>query len=129
MDQKKIDRINALARKARTPEGLTQEDKDAYRQRHAEALEQDFVPAYQLLIDGLTALKGTGTNDGGQCGYPEGKAYYEYLVYSSTGTSYGSVDDLLEDVEYTMEDALISTSLLLRQYPELIDEVDTYAFF
>lgn len=109
-------------------EGLTQEDKDAYRQRHAEALEQDFVPAYQLLIDGLTALKGTGTNDGGQCGYPEGKAYYEYLVYSSTGTSYRSVDDLLEDVEYTMEDALISTSLLLRQYPELIDEVDTYAF-
>lgn len=27
MDQKKIDRINALARKAKTPEGLTPEEK------------------------------------------------------------------------------------------------------
>lgn len=109
-------------------EGLTEEEKEAYRQRHAQALEEHFLPAYQLLIDGLTALKGTGTNDGGQCGFPQGKEYYEYLVYSATGTSYDSVDSLLREVEHTMEDALISTSLLLRKYPELIHEVDSYQF-
>lgn len=108
--------------------GLTEEEKAGYRQLHAQALEQHFLPAYQLLIDGLTALKGTGTNEGGQCGYPRGKEYYEYQVYAATGTSCPSVDELLKDVERTMEDGLISTSLLLRKYPELIHEVDSYAF-
>ena len=107
---------------------LTAEEKDAYRQQNAALLESDFVPAYQLLIDGLTALKGTGTNDKGQCGYPKGKEYYQYQVYSATGTSYASVDDLLADVEDTMEDAMIETSLLLRQHPELMDQYDSYQF-
>lgn len=109
-------------------EGLTEEEKSAYQQQNAALLESDFVPAYQLLIDGLTALKGTGTNDKGQCGYPKGREYYQYQVYSATGTSYASVDDLLADVEDTMEDAMIETSLLLRQYPDLMNEYDSYQF-
>ena len=50
-------------------------------------LKNHFVPAYQLLIDGLNELRGTGINDKGLCGYPKGKEYYEYLVYSATGSS------------------------------------------
>jgi len=38
-------------------EGLTEEEKEAYCQQNAALLESDFVPAYQLLIDGLTALR------------------------------------------------------------------------
>lgn len=41
MEQKKIDRINELARKARTPEGLTAEEtaeRDALRQEYLAAI-------------------------------------------------------------------------------------------
>ncbi len=109
-------------------EGLTEEEKSAYQEQNAALLESDFVPAYQLLIDGLTDLEGTGTNNIGQCGYPKGKEYYQYQVYSATGASYASVDELLTDVEDTVEDAMIETSLLLRQYPELMKEYDSYEF-
>lgn len=111
-------------RLAQLPE-LTDEERDAYRQQHNALLESDFVPAYQLLIDGLTALKGTGTNEGGMCGYPQGKDYYRYLVYSATGTSYSSVESLLADMEAYIEDCLRETSGLLRDHPELLSEVDS----
>ncbi|NBI67666.1 DUF896 domain-containing protein [Pseudoflavonifractor sp. 60] len=38
MEQKKIDRINQLARKAKTPEGLTPEELDEQR-----ALRQEYI--------------------------------------------------------------------------------------
>lgn len=40
MEQKKIDRINQLARKAKTPEGLTPEELDEQR-----ALRQEYIAA------------------------------------------------------------------------------------
>ena len=43
---------------------LTEEEKTAYRQKNEALLESDFVPAYQLLIDGLNELRGTGTKKG-----------------------------------------------------------------
>jgi uncharacterized protein (DUF885 family) len=111
-----------------TVSGLSEEEKAAYREKNAALIESDFVPAYQLLIDGLTALKGTGTNDGGQAGFPEGKKYYEYLVYAETGTSYSSVDAMLEAMEASLNGYLQTTTALIRKYPELVDQMDTYAF-
>ena len=55
---------------------LTDDEKKELCSRNEKALEEHFVPAYKLLIDGLEALKGTGTNEKGMCGYPNGKAYY-----------------------------------------------------
>jgi uncharacterized protein (DUF885 family) len=108
--------------------GLTDEEKETYRAKNTELLEQHFVPAYQLLIDGLEELKGTGTNEGGQAGFPQGKEYYEYLVYAATGTSSSSVDDLLKSMESAMDGYLQTSSALIHQHPELLDQLDTYAF-
>lgn len=109
-------------------EGLTQEETDAYKQRNAELLEQSFVPAYQLLIDGMTALKGTGTNQKGMCGFPEGKKYYQYLVYANTGTSYDSVEELMNAVETALLDNVKTTSQLLSEHPDLAAQLDSYQF-
>ena len=108
--------------------GLTEEEKTAYQERNAAALDQSFVPAYQRLIDGMTALKGTGTNPKGMCGYPDGKAYYTYLVYSATGTSYQSIDDLMIAVEQSIQSSLLETSAILRERPELTEQVAALSF-
>lgn len=120
-----IDTFNS--RLAEIP-GLTEEEAAAYKEKNEALLESDFVPAYQLLIDGLTALKGTGTNEKGMCGFPRGKEYYRYLVYSATGTSYDTVEDLLTDMENTLNESLKQTSRLLKEHPELLNEVDSYQF-
>ncbi len=111
-----------------TVDGLTEEEKISYRQRNEELLASDFVPAYQLLIDGLNELRGTGTNEKGLCEYPDGQEYYQYLVYAATGTSYSSVEDMLKDMEQTMINQLLETSNLLRTNPELINQLDSYNY-
>lgn len=45
------------------------------------------LPAYEALSDALFLLKDTGVNPDGLAHYSDGKAYYEYLVYKSTGSS------------------------------------------
>ncbi|MBR5773901.1 MAG: DUF896 domain-containing protein [Clostridia bacterium] len=42
MDQKKIDRINELARKARTPEGLTEEEA-----QEREVLRREYIESFK----------------------------------------------------------------------------------
>lgn len=107
---------------------LSEEEKNAFYARNEAALEQHFVPAYQLLIDGLEKLKGTGLNEKGMCGYPEGKKYYEYLVFSKTGTSFPSVKELLSAIEETIEKNLEETSRLLSEHPELATSLGSYQF-
>ena len=47
------------------------------------------------MIQGMTALKGRGINDGGLAGARDGKQYYEYLVKTGPGLSY-TVPELKE---------------------------------
>ena len=47
IDQEKIDRINALARKSRTPEGLTEAEK-----AEQQALRQEYVLAVRASLRG-----------------------------------------------------------------------------
>ncbi len=120
--------IDTFATRLDAVSDLTEEEKAAYKETHAALLESDFVPAYQLLIDGLKALKGTGTNDKGLCGFPQGKDYYRYLVYSATGSSYTSVEELLANMEQALEDSLKRTSEILKNHPEVLNELESYQF-
>lgn len=120
-----IDTFNQRLEKV---EGLTPEETSAYQQRNADLLEQSFVPAYQLLIDGMKALKGTGTNQKGMCGFPDGKKYYQYLVYANTGTSYSSVEELMNAVENALLENVKTTSTLLSEHPELAQQLESYQF-
>lgn len=103
--------------------GLTKEEIDAYTSKNLEILGSDFIPAYQLLSDGLKALKGTGTNDGGLCGFPQGKEYYRYLVNSNTGTTYDSVEALSKGIENQMNQDLIAMSKIIKEHPEVTQQL------
>lgn len=107
---------------------LTDEEKNAYEQLNAAALEEHFIPAYQLLIDGMAKLKGTCTYEGGMNNLPEGKRYYEYLVYSNTGTSYDSIDEMIKAMEDCLDQNLREISSIGRKHPELLEQVDSYQF-
>ena len=62
MNQQQIDRINALARKARTPEGLTQEEKAeqaALRREYVDAVKQSL----QANLEHTVILHPDGTKE------------------------------------------------------------------
>lgn len=68
---------------------LSSKEKDEYIHKNAALLESSVIPAYQLIISTLSDLKRKGfcKNDEGLCKLENGKAYYEYLVRSYTGSS------------------------------------------
>lgn len=98
---------------------LTDAKQKAYQKLHMKILQEQVLPAYQALIDGLCLLKGTGKNPGGLSGLPGGKAYYEYLLKSSCGI-YETVDQiqtrLLKQLQMDMEES----ENILHKKPELI---------
>ncbi len=86
-------------------EGLTEEKKEEYIQENYDIITTQVVEGYQTLIDGLTSLKGTGTNELGLCYYEDGREYYEYLVRVKTGSD-ESVKRLQRKVDSFMNDRM-----------------------
>ncbi len=109
-------------------EGLTDEERAAYKARNLAVVDEHFVPAYELLLDGLTQLKGSCTNNQGLSYYPEGKKYYEYLINSSIGTSYESIEALRDAIAAQIEDDLADMTDIIREHPETADQIMDYSF-
>lgn len=107
--------------------GLSSEKKQQYKDKNYEIVTTSIVPAYQKLIDGLSSLKGTGRNPGGLCYFPQGDIYYKYLVKTKTGSS-KTVKQLKQKTENFILDALTEMSELYIEYPNIIDQFDTYTF-
>lgn len=97
---------------------LTEAEKTVLRARHEAAIRDHFLPAYQSLIDGMTALKGRGLSDGGLCTFRDGKQYYEYLLKSGPGLSY-TVPELKQALAARMEADLSALRLLCQENPDL----------
>ena len=109
-------------------EGLTDTEKEDYSARNRAAINEHFVPAYQKLIDGLTPLKGTGTNDKGLYYFPEGQKYYQYLVNAYTGTSYQDIPELKKAISDQMMNDLTAMDELLNENPALAKKMYSYSF-
>lgn len=97
---------------------LTEEQFMDFRSRHLAAIREHFIPAYENLILGMTALKGRGIRDGGLCALTDGKRYYEYLLKSGTGTSY-SIAELKEALSRQMEEDIDAINRLFSANPSL----------
>ncbi|MCL2111410.1 MAG: DUF885 domain-containing protein [Clostridiales bacterium] len=72
---------------------LTDEQKADYKAENLAAVHAHFFPAYQLLIDGLEELRGTGQNEDGLYYFPNGKEYYA-LAMKSESESEKSADEI-----------------------------------
>ena len=84
---------------------LTSEQKEGYKALNKQAVKEYIIPSYENVIEKLTSLKGTCTNNEGLCNYKKGKDYYEYLVKISTGTN-KSMRKIINEVDENLDDAI-----------------------
>ena len=109
-------------------DGLSDEERSEYKARNLAAVEEHFIPAYDLLSDGLTQLKGSGVNNQGLCYLPEGKQYYEYLVRSGTGTTYQTIEELRDAIAAQIDSDLAEMTDIIQAHPEVADQIMDYSF-
>ncbi len=78
---------------------LSKEEIRNFKEQNQTLVFNSIIPSYELLIEQIEALKGTGTNEGGLCNFPDGKEYYEYLIASTTGSfhSIKEIDEMLTE--------------------------------
>lgn len=105
---------------------LSQKKKTTYIEKNQELMLSCCFPAYQLLIDGLTTLAHTGSNDYGLYYFPNGQAYYQHLVASSTG-SYDSVDDLEHRLYQQLYEDYMQIQRLFTAYPNIAEDAAVYS--
>lgn len=101
-------------------DGLTTDDITLYKEQNREAVLNYVIPAYELLIETLTELKGTAVNTVGVCGLPDGKEYFEILVQAETGSSM-TIKEMQKLLLSTVKSALISMSAAQLKDPKLFD--------
>lgn len=65
---------------------MTDREKSEYIQDNAGAVDDYVLPAYEKLITSLESMRGSGENEKGLAGLPEGKRYYELAARKLTGT-------------------------------------------
>ena len=108
-------------------EELSEEERAACKERNLEIVASDFIPAYELLLEGLEDLKGTCANELGLCYYSGGKTYYEYLV-RSLGSTYPSIDEMKRAIEQQIRSDLAAISDIVQEHPETAEEAAGYQF-
>ncbi|RZS94038.1 DUF885 domain-containing protein [Cuneatibacter caecimuris] len=105
---------------------ITAAEAAEYRKENREVVEKYVISAYQTLIDGLTALLGTGVHEGGLCQLPSGKEYYSYLLQQKTG-SRRTVEEIRTLMTSYLDENLRAASALMAEHPELADEYQAAA--
>lgn len=116
-----VSRLDAL------PE-LSGEARKDYIARNEKLLLEDFTDAYTLLTEGLQKLKGHMELPVGISNLPDGKAYYEYLLKSSTFTSYQTPRALKNAITRQLKTENTRIYELLEKYPDLYQEVNAFEF-
>lgn len=101
--------------------------KNNYKEQHKDVILNDLIPAYNILINGMKALYGSGVNDGGLCNFSDGKKYYEYLVASNTGSD-RSVDEIDDLLNTAFDDAIMSLRKLYTFDSKVFDKADNVIF-
>lgn len=99
--------------------GLSEEEKDAYKERNKTLITTEVVDGYQMLIEELSDLKGSGVNDRGLYYYDDGVRYYEYLIRTSVGT-----DESVEDLQERTWDYILSC--FMNMYESMEENPDVY---
>ena len=108
------ERLNTVAQ-------ISSSEKKDFVQQNQEYLTQYILPAYENLSSSLTALKGSGKNDGGLCFLPKGKDYFSHLVTRETGSS-RSIAELKILIQNQITEDLFASQKVLEQNPSIMEK-------
>jgi len=109
-------------------DGLTDEERVKYKELNKNAILNDIIPAYTMLIDVLLELKGTGINSAGLYNYPEGQSYYECLSNYKTGSD-KSVEDMAIMLTDAINDGIFKITKLSLSDDDLLDKYLSFTSF
>lgn len=106
---------------------LDETKRNEYILQNRDIFTDQIVPAYQMLMDGLSSLKGTGQYEGGLCAYPDGKAYFEYLIAMGTGTGH-RVEELKTLIDNRIKTQAFELSYRLKNATFDVNKLTSFSF-
>jgi len=109
-------------------DGLSKKEVACYQAANKDAVLNDVIPAYELLIDELVQLKSTGANSAGLYYYPEGQAYYECLAKYKTGSN-KSMEEMSEMLETAIRDGIVDITALTMTDASIMDKYLAFTSF
>lgn len=107
---------------------ITKKEASAFATQNRQYLASYFLPAYENLATSLSSLCGMGKNEAGLVHYGPGKAYYEWLFCTLTGSEVG-VKEAYQILAADYYSSMLSLSQNLNTFQEknsLTDEELSY---
>ena len=101
-------------------DGLTDSEKEEYKEKNKDIVLNSVIPAYENVSTVLETLRGSSKYEGGLYNYPNGKEYYQYLVYYKTSTT-DSIETLVSECENYIND-LVDLYITIYYMDENIEE-------
>ncbi len=106
--------------------GLDEAVKQQYVEQNNTVIQNTVSPAFVQLSSTITSLKGTGY-EGGLWQIPEGKAYYEMLIKTNTGSS-KSVDELFQVLEKRKQNLILEVQQIALQDLSIINKLEEFPY-
>lgn len=104
---------------------LTDTEKESYRQEQSGLVTDYVIPAYETFIEGITSLIPYAGTEGNLCSYPNGGAYYDFLVKEMTGSG-RSTSELEQEMTETLNNAHTTLINLAAKNPSLFSTCQSY---
>lgn len=113
--------------KLNTFSDLTAEEREGYLKQFDREICDKLIPAYQLIIDTLSQIKGQGESGEGLSSYENGKEYYEYLVRNNTGSS-RTIEELYHLIEEELNRTMQGVTLAYDVNSKLFEDMERYEY-
>lgn len=115
--------LDVFSQKLKEYGKFTDSEQNELMKRHKEILLNKVIPAYEKLIIGLNALRGSGKNPMGLTYYKKGQKHYEYLLQAETGC-YDSVKKIQQRLYEQLADDTTRIQMMLKEQPSLLQKMN-----
>ena len=115
--------LDVFSQKLKEYGKFTDPEQNELMKRHKEILLNKVIPAYEKLIIGLNALRGSGKNPMGLTYYKKGQKHYEYLLQAETGC-YDSVKKIQQRLYEQLADDTARIQMMLKEQPSLLQKMN-----
>ena len=115
--------LDVFSQKLKEYGKFTDSEQNELMNRHKEILLNKVIPAYEKLIVGLNALRGSGKNPMGLAYYKKGQKHYEYLLQTETGC-YDSVKKIQQRLYAQLADDTTRIQMMLKEQPSLLRKMN-----